>query len=132
MFGSTIPQSVVLHLGAVTDVSTAGFKVGGFKLPRAGTIVSAYGMLRTAVGAGTISMILLDGSIDGAGTSGIGTLGTASALAANTPVAFTMGANNTVDATDIVLVQIKGDGTLDLVDAQVQLDYMFADPAAVA
>lgn len=124
-------KSVTLHVGAVTDPSSTGLKVGFFELARAATIVDAYAYVRTAVGAGTISLILLDGAA-GAGTDGIGTIGTATALSANTPAAFTMGANNALDAGDCVLVQVKGDGTLDLVDFEVQLDYIYGKPAGEA
>ena len=130
-FPAMNPQSVVLHVGAVTDISTAGFKLGNIVFGKAVQIIDAWATVRTAVGAGTITIDLLDGGTVGAGTAIIGSVGTVSALAANTPVAFTLtAASCDLDATDCAIVMVKGDGTLDLVDFQVQLDYVYGKPAA--
>ena len=124
------PQSAVLHVGAVTDADDTGLKVGNIEFAKAVQIVDAYATVRTAVGAGTISLSLLDGG-SGSGTAVIGTIGTATALAANTPTAFTLTSTSCdLDAGDCAIVLVKGDGTLDLVDFQVQLDYVYGDPAA--
>ena len=132
MFPSMNTQSVSIHVGAVTDAPAGGLKVGFFEAARAIQIVDAYAFVRTAVGAGTIGIDLLDGAA-GAGTVIIGSIGTATALVANTPTAFTLTSTSCdLDAGDCVLVQVKGDGTLDLVDFQVQLDYVYGGPAGYA
>ena len=124
-FPSMNQQSVTIHVGAATNPDSSVQKVGLFEFPRAGSVVDAYAFVRTAVGAGTISIYLLDGG-SGSGTVIMGSIGTATALSANTPTAFTLtAANCDLDAGDCVLVQVKGDGTLDLVDFEVQLDYAF-------
>jgi len=125
------PHSMVAHLNAVTNPDSSGQKVAAFVMPAAGNIVDAWATVRTAVGAGTISINLLDGGSDGSGTVVIGSIGTATALAANNPEQFSItAANADLDKNDVVIVQVKGDGTLDLADLDVQIDYVFGSPAA--
>lgn len=128
-FPSMNPKSLSAHIGAVTDAGAGGLKVAFFKFDKAASIIDAYAFVRTAVAAGTISINLIDGGA-GSGTAVIGTIGTATALPANTPTAFTLTPTaRGLDAGDCLLVQVVGDGTLDLVDFQVQVDYNYANPA---
>lgn len=124
------PQSMTAHVGAVTNPDTTGQKLFFFEFAKAVQIVDAYAFVRTAAGAGTIEVDLLDGG-SGSGTAIIGSIGTATALAANTPTAFTLtAASCDLDAGDCAIVLVKGDGTLDLVDFQVQVDYVYGSPAS--
>lgn len=130
-FPSMNTQSVIISKSELTNPSTGGFKVGFFKFARAGALVDGYCSVRTAIGAGTISVDLLDSGTDGnTGNTTIGSIGTVTALSANQPAAFS--AFGAVDAGDVITIQVKGDGTLDCVDFCVQLDYIYGTPVAEA
>lgn len=108
---------------AVTNPDATGLKITLMRFRYAAEIVALRHTARTAVGTGTITFTFL------VGAATVANQGTGTGLSANTWTSLTE-TEFTRAVDDSLDVLIKGDGTLDLADYMVQVEYVDGSPAA--
>ena len=126
--GYLAPLSIVRGFYAVTNPDGTGQKFTLFKADRDLVITGINTSVTTAIGAGTIQLIVLNGGTLATSATTIVNHTTATAWTANLPVAETVG-NATITTGQVVTCLIKGDGTLDMAYLSVQIDYVVGNPA---